>query len=123
MSFVAHVSSQRHVPNRRGELTGRSSSESAIAGPYFRTEFVPSSPQLAGFPPPTGQHGPEPGSAGARPLSMAWITDDLIEETRRVWSPMYGRVLATEEAVEILMNVKQFAEVLLRAGQEGRTER
>lgn len=75
-------------------------------------------PKQTGFPPGTEQHGPVPGAASARPLSMAWITDALIEETRRVWSPMYGRVLSADEAVEILMNVKRFAEVLLRAGQE-----
>ncbi len=50
-----------------------------------------------------------------RPLSQAWITDDLVAETRRVWSPAYGRVLSDEEAVEILMNVKRFAEAILKA--------
>jgi len=28
-----------------------------------------------------------------------------------VWPPLYGRVISEQEAVEILMNVKQFAEV------------
>lgn len=50
-----------------------------------------------------------------RPLSQAWITDELVVETRRVWSPAYGRILS-DEAVEILMNIKRFAEVILKAG-------
>jgi hypothetical protein len=75
-------------------------------------------PEKTGFLPETGHPDPAPGAALLRPLSTAWITDELIEETRRVWSPMYGRVLSADEAVEILMNVKRFAEVLLRAAQE-----
>ena len=50
---------------------------------------------------------------------MAWITDELIIETQRVWSPVYGRVISTDEATEILMNVKRFAEVLLKRTREG----
>jgi hypothetical protein len=49
---------------------------------------------------------------------MAWITDDLLAETRRVWSVAYGRVIADEEAIEILMNVRRFAETMLRATGE-----
>jgi hypothetical protein len=72
----------------------------------------------AGLSPATGHHGPGPDLAAARPLSMQWISDELIAETRRVWSPVYGRVLSEDEAVEILVNVKRFAEVLLRARPE-----
>ena len=56
--------------------------------------------------------------ASRRPLSAAWITDELIDETRRVWSPEYGRVLSADEAIEILMNVKRFAEVLMKINRE-----
>jgi hypothetical protein len=52
-----------------------------------------------------------------RPLPLAWITDDLLAETRRVWSKAEGRVIADEEAIEILMNVRRFAETMLRAGE------
>ena len=76
------------------------------------------SPQLAGFPPKTGHHGPEPDLAGVRPLSMQWLSDERIAEARRVWSKDYGRVISVDEAVEILMNVRRLAEVLLRAEQE-----
>ena len=51
----------------------------------------------------------------ARPATQAWITEELIVETRRTWSPIYGRVISDEEAVEMLTNVKQFVEILLRA--------
>lgn len=77
-------------------------------------------PEQTGFRQKT-RHPDAVPAAGRRPLSMAWITDELIEETRRVWSPMYGRVLSVDEAVEILMNVKRFAEVLLRAAKERET--
>ena len=54
-----------------------------------------------------------------RPLCQAWMSDELIAETRRVWSPIYGRVISAEEAMEILVNVKRLADVLLRAKREG----
>lgn len=69
-----------------------------------------SSPQLAGFRAPTGHHGPEPEPAADRPLS-----DERIAEARRVWSTAYGRVISEDEAIEILMNVRRLAEMLLRA--------
>ena len=69
------------------------------------------SSELTGFPPENGQPVRVPGEVPDRPLSLAWMTDDLIAETQRVWSPQYGRELSTDEAVEILRNVKRFAEV------------
>ena len=45
---------------------------------------------------------------------QGWINGELIEDTRRVWSKRYGRVIATEEAVEILVNVKKVAEAFLK---------
>ena len=77
-------------------------------------------PKLAGFPPQNGHHGPEPGSVAERPLSMQWLSDERIAEARRVWSKAYGRVISEEEAVEILMNVRRLAEVLVRAEEEKR---
>ncbi len=79
---------------------------------------MPSSPQLAGFPPPTGHNGPESESGGVRPLSMRWLSDERIAEARRVWSKAHGRVISHDEAVEILTNVRRLAEVLLRAEEE-----
>jgi hypothetical protein len=73
---------------------------------------------MAGFPPRTGHHVPEPGDAAERPLSMQWLSDERIAEARRVWSKAYGRVISEEEAIEILMNVRRLAEVLLRAEEE-----
>jgi len=49
---------------------------------------------------------------------MAWISDELLNETIDVWSANYGRPISEDEAVEILMNVKRFAEVLLDARKE-----
>ena len=79
---------------------------------------MPSRPQLAGLPPRTGHHGRDPGPAAVRQLSMQWMSDELIADTRRVWSAAYGRVLGVDEAVEILTNVRRLAEVWLRAAEE-----
>jgi len=64
------------------------------------------SPELAGLSAPPGQ--PVQG-----PLSAKWITAELLERTRRVWSAVYGREISADEAVEILINVRNVAEVLL----------
>ena len=53
-----------------------------------------------------------------RPLSTAWISDELLAETVDVWSEAYGRPVSEEEAVEILMNVKRLGEVLLKSRRE-----
>jgi len=47
------------------------------------------------------------------------MSNERIAEARRVWSNAYGRVICEKEAVEILMNVRRLAEVLLRA-EEGK---
>ena len=85
----------------------------------WRKNSVPSVAPLAGFPTTTGHHGPEPGSVVARPLSTQWLSDERIAEARRVWSKAYGRVISADEAIEILMNVRRLAEVLLIA-EEGK---
>ena len=73
---------------------------------------------MAGLPAQEMEHvtGLKPGAK--RPLSMAWISDDLLERTQRVWTDAYGRPVDELEAIEILMNVKQMAEVLMKAKQE-----
>lgn len=73
------------------------------------------SPQPTGFPTPDRQTGPEPGSGGVRPH---WLSDERIAEARRVWSKAYGRVISSDEAVEILTNVRRLAEALLQAEEE-----
>ena len=80
---------------------------------------MPSVSKLAGFPEQTGHHDPEPGLVAVRPLSTQWLSDERIAETRRVWSKAYGRVISEDDAVEILMNVRRLAEVLLLA-EEGK---
>lgn len=61
------------------------------------------------------QREPEPSVSrdGPRPLSMDWITDDLLRATLAAWSPRYEQPLNADDAVEILMNVKRFSEALL----------
>ena len=70
--------------------------------------------EMTGFPGPD-----EEGVSGdRRPLSMAWISDELLAETIDVWSENYGRPIGRDEAVEILMNVKRLAEVLITMRKE-----
>ena len=54
-------------------------------------------------------------AASNRPLDIAWITDELIAKHRRVWSRMYGREISESEAIEIILNIKRFAEAILYA--------
>jgi hypothetical protein len=49
-----------------------------------------------------------------------WITQELFDETRRVWSKAYGRVITDDEVIEILVNVHRLAEALLLASQSRR---
>jgi hypothetical protein len=57
---------------------------------------------------------------GMRPLSLAWIADDLLQRTQEVWSKAYGRPVSEDEAIEMLLNVKRLAEVMLKSdGQTG----
>ena len=55
---------------------------------------------------------PERGDDQHRPRELAWITGDLLDETRSVWSRYLGRPVPEEEAVEMLLNVKRLAEAL-----------
>lgn len=61
------------------------------------------------------ESGPPVGSR-RRPLSSGWITDELLAETRRVWSRYLGRVVTDEEAIEILINVRNAALAILGIG-------
>jgi hypothetical protein len=55
----------------------------------------------------------------AMPLSAEWVSEELLLETRNIWSQAYKRVISIDEAIEILMNVKLVAEVLIRIHKEG----
>lgn len=70
-----------------------------------------SPPHITGLQAPSE---PSVSPVGRRPLSMEWITDDLLQATLAAWSPRYERPLNADDAVEILMNVKRFSEALLR---------
>ena len=53
-----------------------------------------------------------------RPLSLSWISDEMIDDTQQMWSKRYGREISIEEAVEILQNTKRFAEMLMERREE-----
>ena len=46
-------------------------------------------------------------------VSCSWMTDELVLETRQVWSQAYEREVSEDEAMEILTNVKRLAEALI----------
>lgn len=50
-----------------------------------------------------------------RPLSERWMTIELLVYTRWVWSDGYERDLTDEDAVEILVNVREYSVVMLKA--------
>ena len=62
-----------------------------------------------------------PARLRRRPLSTQWLSDERIAEARRVWSKAYGRVISEDEAIEILMNVRRLAEVVV-ASRRGETK-
>lgn len=82
-------------------------------------EIFRTSEELTGFPPDKSPHVSLPRGEAERPLSMAWISDELLAKTQRVWSKAYGRPVGVEEAVEILTNVKHLAQALMKAKQGG----
>ncbi len=53
-----------------------------------------------------------------QPIKAAWISDELLAETIDVWSRTYDRPVATEEALEILANVRRFGELLIQAKED-----
>lgn len=73
--------------------------------------------ELTGFPLETRPNGDPPEAASERPLSLAWITDDLLANTRDVWSGHLGRDVSEDEAIEMLLNVKRLAETILNITQ------
>lgn len=58
-----------------------------------------------------------PGSAPTGQLpagTPAWITPELIEATRKVWEPRYGRRLSCDEAITIVRTAGRLFELLSR---------
>jgi hypothetical protein len=50
--------------------------------------------------------------------SAIWISTELLDETRQVWSAIYGRDVSIAEATEILLSVKRLASTLAKIGRE-----
>jgi hypothetical protein len=68
------------------------------------------SPDKSGF---HGEsHHDASGVPDSAPSYQTWMTDELIADTRRVWSTVYRRPLSEDEAKEILRNVRRLAELL-----------
>jgi hypothetical protein len=87
------------------------------AAPSFRKHFVSSVPQQTGFSTSISHHKADVSQLGGA-TGLAWLTAERIAETRRVWSPVYGRIISEDEAVDILRNVRRLAAVLVHANDE-----
>lgn len=82
--------------------------------------------QVAVRKPIVADHSRDHGESGeisipdkGMPLSAEWVSEELLLETRNIWSQAYKRVISINEAIEILMNVKRVAEVFVRIHKEG----
>ncbi len=64
--------------------------------------------------------GPGVGEATSPLLVPPWISAHLLADTQKTWSLAYGRVVAAPEAVEILVNVRRLAEILLKVHRKER---
>lgn len=62
----------------------------------------------------------ENGRSLERPRRPDWITDDLLARVRAAWSEEFGREITNEESMEIIQNLRNFAEVLLYSRREER---
>ena len=71
-----------------------------------------------GFGSEIGHDGSVCGPCPAPHMSAAWLSPERIAETRRIWSPAYGRVISDDEAMEILTNVRQLAQALMLSVKE-----
>jgi len=45
-----------------------------------------------------------------------WISEQVIAETKEVWSPKYGHALTTEEALEILLSMGRLLDAIQGQG-------
>ena len=53
-------------------------------------------------------------SPGRQNDAPAWVTEELIEETLRVWQPRYKHTLTREDAVGIILSVSRLFGALAR---------
>lgn len=81
-------------------------------------EILRNTEDLTGFSAPNGHPDQEPRVNSGRPLSLAWITDDLLHYTREVWAKALGRPVSADEAIEMLLNVRRLAELMVKAAGE-----
>jgi len=89
----------------------------AIEAPQRQKSAPRSSQETTGLRRENEVHGGARGLSSERPLSQAWVTDDLLRDTQNVWSKAYGRPVSEDEAVEMLLNVKRLGEVLLKVNR------
>jgi len=92
----------------------------SIDRPISDTKEIFENPEdLTGFSPGISPNDPLPEGRLKRTARMAWISDELLDWTQRLWSKNYGRPVGVEEAVEILTNVKHLALALAKAKRGG----
>ncbi len=78
----------------------------------------PSEPNATGCVPSDTHQVAATRGAHPRPLAHAWISEELLADTKVVWAAVYGCAISEEEAMEILTNVRHTADVLFAAAKE-----
>ncbi|MGE4157729.1 MAG: hypothetical protein AB7F75_01375 [Planctomycetota bacterium] len=66
------------------------------------------SPETSGFTPENLPASLKDQPPVGRPLALAWITEDHLDHTRRVWGRLTGREVPEQEAVDILVGIRDF---------------
>jgi hypothetical protein len=91
-----------------------------VFSPSGQTALIDGPEKMTGFLAVSSADGALPERELERPACPEWVTDDLLDRTREVWSNAYGRPVTEEEAVEMLINVKRLVWATMRAmGFEG----
>ena len=61
---------------------------------------------------PPSQRVPSRGISAVPAGAPAWITDELMEDTRKTWQPYYAELLTDTDLLEILLDVGRLFDAL-----------
>lgn len=60
-----------------------------------------------------------PGTTRPSGAVPSWVTDELVEQTIRVWQPYYAIPLTREDAIEMIQEVGRLLDVLAHKSSRG----
>lgn len=47
------------------------------------------------------------------PMCPSWITEEMIEETQRVWGPFYDQPITRDEAIDMMTTIARLGKLIL----------